>query len=195
MTKKIILKGEKVVLRPLSLADAPRFCKWLKDREVTKYLSIYDQAPPSLKEERDWIAGTNRNKRNLVLAIDTIEGVHVGVVSLRMSPNLKDVAEYGISIGDKKYWGQGYGTEAGQLIIDYGFKKMKLHRIHLNFIAYNFRGAKSYQKLGFKNEGIFREHIYRDGYWHDQVHMGLLKKDYLSAGRQDLKKNKIKSYG
>ncbi|NUM25464.1 MAG: GNAT family N-acetyltransferase [Candidatus Buchananbacteria bacterium] len=180
MAKKFILKGKKVVLRPLSLDDAPRFCQWLKDREVTKYLSIYDQAPPTLKEEREWIRETNRNKRNLVLAIDTIEGVHVGVVSLRVPKNTVGIAEYGISIGDKKYWGQGCGTEAGKLIVDYGFKKLKLHRIHLNFIAYNFRGQKSYEKIGFKQEGIFRQHIYREGYWHDQIHMGLLREEYLN---------------
>ena len=62
---------------------------------------------------------------------------------------------------------------------DYGFKKLKLHRIYLRFIAYNIRGQKSYQKVGFKIEGRARNHYFRDGYFHDQIQMGLLRDEWL----------------
>ncbi|MDX9892894.1 MAG: GNAT family protein [Patescibacteria group bacterium] len=187
MSKKIILKGKKVILRPLSLTDAPRFCQWLKDREVTKFLSIHDQPPPSLQEERDWIRRTKTHKQNVVLAIDTIDGQHIGAISLRFSLGEDKVANYGISIGDQRYWGQGYGTEAGELMIEYGFKKLRLHRIHLECIAYNIRGIKSYQKLGFKIEGRLRDQIWRDGYWHDQIHMGILEQEYFNKSKSKKK--------
>lgn len=173
------LKGSKVLLRPLSLTDAPRFCKWLKDEEVVKFLSMYGYPAPSLKEERQWIKARQQDKNSITFAIDTVEGIHIGSVSLRDVKSESKHALFGIVIGDKKYWGQGYGTEAGKLIVDYGFKKLKLHRIYLNYIAYNIRGGKSYEKIGFKQEGIFRQHIYRNGYYHDQIWMGILKNDYL----------------
>jgi len=175
---KIILKGKKVILRPLSLKDAPRFCKWLNDREMTKFLSVYDAPPPGLKEEKEWIQEAQRTKKDLRLAIDTIDGVHIGTTSLRGIDNPSKRAEFGITIGDKKYWGQGYGTEACKLIVDYGFKKLKLHRIHLTCIVYNIRGKKSYEKVGFKVEGRMREHILRDNAWHDEIHMGLLRSEW-----------------
>lgn len=179
MNKKVILKGKKVVLRPLSLKDAGRFCRWLADREVTKFLSMYDQAPISIKEEMEWIRKSNRDKSNFRLAIDTIDGRHIGTVSLNSIDDFNKNAEYGIFIGDKRYWGQGYGTEAGKLMVDYGFKKLKLHRIYLRYLAYNIRGLKSYLKAGFKSEGRKRQHIFRDGFWHDEVLMGILREEYL----------------
>jgi RimJ/RimL family protein N-acetyltransferase len=187
MSQRIVLKGKKVVLRPLSIKDAPRFCRWLKDREVTKFLSIYNQAPPTLEEEKDWVKRAQKDKNNFRLAIDTIAGKHIGNVSLQGIDRGDKRAAFGILIGDKKYWGQGYGTEAGKLMVDYGFKKLKLHRIHLTCIAYNIRGKKSYEKIGFKIEGRLREHLFRDGCWHDEIHMGILADEYL--------KNKEKKYG
>lgn len=176
---EIILKGKKVILRPLSLKDALRFCKWLKDREVVKFLTMYDQAPPSLKEEQEWISQRQKDKNGVTFAIDTIDGTHIGSISLRNTKSKSKHALFGIVIGNKKYWGQGYGTEAGKLIVDYGFRKLKLHKIYLNIIAYNIRGEKSYKKIGFKREGVFREHILRDGVFHDKIWMAILRDDYL----------------
>ena len=179
MLKKVIIKGRSVVLRPLSLKDAPWFCRWLKDREVTKFLAIYELPPPALKEEIEWIKEARRDKNNFRLAIDTIDGVHIGSIALNKIDRFTKRAEFGIFIGDKKYHGQGLGTEAGQLIINYGFRKLKLHRIFLRFVAYNFRGRRSYEKLGFELEGIQRQHVFRNGHWHDQYLMGILAEEWL----------------
>ena len=179
MSKKIILKGKKVILRPFVLKDAERFCQWLADREVTKFLGVYyDDPPPTLAEEKSWVKRARQDQNNFRLAINTIEGVHVGSVGLNKIDRFNQHAEFGIFIGDKKYWGQGLGTEACKLIVDYGFKKMKLHRIFLRHIAFNIRGHKSYWKVGFKEEGRLRQHIFRDGYFHDQILMGILREEW-----------------
>ena len=191
---KIILKGEKVILRPLSLKDAPDYCRWLADPEVTKFLSFYEKKPPTLKEEREWISEAKLDKSKLNFAIDAVDGEHIGTVSFASIDRYARKAEFGIFIGDKKYWGQGCGTEACRLIVEYGFRKMKLHRIYLRHIAYNIRGHKAYTKVGFKVEGCLRDHVYRDGYWHDEIRMSMLKNEYLPAGRQGLNNNK-KKYG
>ena len=191
---KIILKGEKVILRPLSLKDAPNFCKWLADLEVTVFLATYEKTPPTLKEEREWIKETKRDKSKINFSIDSVEGDHIGTVSLSSIDNYAKRAEFGIFIGDKKYWGQGCGTEACKLIVDYGFRKMKLHRIYLRCVAYNIRGEKAYSKAGFKVEGRLRDHLYRDKNWHDEIRMSILKNEYLLASRQGLNNNK-KKYG
>ena len=163
----------------MKVGDAANFCKWLGDSEVTKFLSAYYLPKPSLAEEKDWIKKSRRSKSNLHFSLDTIDGTHIGSASLKSIDKFNKHAEFGIMIGDKKFWGQGCGTEAGQLLIDYGFKKLKLHRIYLYLIAYNIRGLKSYQKLGFKVEGRFRQHWFIDGYFHDRIVMGMLREEYL----------------
>ena len=175
------LKGKFVTLRPLSVSDAPRFCKWLADPEVTKFLSFHGLPPPTLREEREWLTDARVDKKFVRFAIDTADGIHIGSISLRRKDGTGKTAEYGIVIGDKRYWGQGYGTEAGKLLIDYGFKKLKLHRIYLRYIAFNIRGGKSYKKIGFKHEGRLRQHTFRNGYWHDEIWMGMLRSEYKSS--------------
>ena len=135
-----------------------------------------------MKEEKEWIRKSRRSKDKFNFAIDAADGQHIGSISLRLCGRFGKVAEYGIFIGHKKYHGQGLGTEAGRLIIDYGFRKLKLHRIFLRFIAYNFRGKRSYEKLGFSQEGIQRQHVFRNGHWHDQYLMGILAEEYLKKG-------------
>lgn len=176
----IILKGKKVILRPLSLSDAPNFCKWVSDPEVTQFLSVHDMPKPSLKEEREWIKKAKLGKnRNLNLAVDTVDGIHIGSISLKKIDQFNKNAEFGIMIGHKKYWGQGCGTEATKLLVEYGFKKLKLHRIYLFYIAFNDRAGNAYKRVGFKTEGKMRDHIYRNGHFHDYIQMGILKNEYL----------------
>ena len=186
MNNKVILKGKKVILRPLSLKDAPRFCAWLKDTEVTKFLGIHHLKSPSLAEEREWIKEAKRSKDNINLSIDTVEGEHIGSIGLKNVTKFHSHAELGIMIGNKKYWGQGCGTEATDLLINYAFRKLKLHRVYLYLVAFNTRAERSYKRVGFKREGVMREHWKVDSHFHDKIVMGVLREEYL----RKLKSNK-----
>lgn len=166
------------------MKDAPDYCRWLADREVTKFLSIYENKPPTRREERAWIKEAKKDKTRICLAINTTEGKHIGSVSLMKIDYFSKRAEYGIFIGDRRYHGQGYGTEAGKLLVDYGFKRLKLYRICLRLIGYNVRGQRSYEKIGFKIEGRLRDHVYRDGCYHDEILMGILRNEYLKNDRK-----------
>jgi len=182
MNNKIILKGKLVTLRPLSLKDAPNFCRWLSDPELTEFLTRWRHfGPPSLSEERNWIKKNKEISHDANFSIDAADGAHIGSVSLKNIDRLDKNAEFGIFIGDKKYWGQGCGTEAGRLIINYGFKKLKLRLIYLRYIAFNIRGEKSYKKLGFKPAGRIRRLLELDGFFHDQCWMDLLKEEFYNT--------------
>lgn len=84
----------------------------------------------------------------------------------------------GIVIGDKNLWGHGYGNEATKLILEYGFKHLKLHRIQLMVLDFNKRAQHLYKKLGFVVEGIQREARLVNGEWHDVILMGILEKEF-----------------
>ncbi len=179
-----VIKGKSVILRPLSLKDAPNFCFWLSDMEVTKFLGMYEAKSPSLKEEKEWIKKKQKSKKDVVFSIVADGSIHIGTVSLIKIDKFNKKAEFGIMVGDKKYWGQGYGTEAGRLMVDYGFRKLKLNRIYLRYIAYNIRGEKSYKKIGFRPEGKSRQNIFRDSYFHDEFMMGILRSEWLKENKK-----------
>jgi RimJ/RimL family protein N-acetyltransferase len=171
------LKGKKVILRKIQLGDARRFVKWFNDPEVNKFMFIREL---TLAKEKKYILDriAGKVKDTLHFCIETVEGMHIGSVALESIQTRNKNATFGIIIGDKNYWGKGYGEEASRLIIDHGFKKLKLHRIELDVYSYNKRAIKLYQKLGFKKEAVKREHNFYNGKFYDTIIMGLLKREW-----------------
>lgn len=171
----MIIKGKNIILRPIVIADAPRFVRWLSDSEVNKFTS---RRKIPLRNELKWIRGLKKDKSEKVFAIDTKDRIHIGSVGIYLDKQDKG-AKFGILIGDKHYWNKGLGTEATKLILDYGFKKLQVHRIQLAVYSYNKRAIAIYKKLGFRLEGINREGIFYHGKFYNEYHMGLLQREWL----------------
>jgi RimJ/RimL family protein N-acetyltransferase len=87
-------------------------------------------------------------------------------------------ALYHITIGEPDTWGNGYGTEATQLMVDHAFGSLGLHRVSLYVFEFNERAIKAYQRSGFVIEGRARESIWRDGRWWDELAMSVLESDW-----------------
>ncbi len=187
------LYDDTVVLRPLERDDVPRLLGWINDQAVLHYLKV--RGMMTAEQEEDWVERIRESTTDLVLGIERKEDRRfVGVVGLHGVKQIDRHAEYGIMLGDRKCWGQGLGTAAGRLILDYGFNRMNLHRILLQVLAFNPRGEKSYEKLGFVHEGRMREHEWKDGEYHDMVFMGLLREEFNERW-VDWRKEQRKRYG
>jgi RimJ/RimL family protein N-acetyltransferase len=83
-----------------------------------------------------------------------------------------------ISIGEADAWGQGYGTEATQMMLELAFERIGLHRVGLSVFSFNERAIRSYRKAGFRLEGRAREAIVRDGEPFDELGMGILASEW-----------------
>lgn len=171
------LPGTRVTLRPLRVSDAPTFCRWLNNPEVTRFLARHKQ-PPTLREERVYLGQQQRRRDHAQWGIEIDSRTFIGTVGMDRIDRENRQATYGIFIGEPRYWGKGYGTEAGQLAVSYGFRRLGLHRIMLYVFDNNPRGLKSYRKLGFRVEGRLREHRYRAGAYHDLMVMGMLRSEF-----------------
>jgi RimJ/RimL family protein N-acetyltransferase len=84
----------------------------------------------------------------------------------------------GIVIGDKSQWGKGYGTDAMRVLMRLAFDKMNLHRLALHVFDYNTRAIASYEKCGFKREGVLRGDHFARGKYHDTILMAILESEY-----------------
>lgn len=172
----MILKGQKTILRPIKMTDAPFFVKWLRDPEVTQFINA---RRITVKKEKEWIANIPKKKQEKNFSIETHDKVLIGNAVLRISKKSEDnFAEFGIMIGDKRYWNQGYGTDVVKTIVKYGFEILKLHRIQLSVAAFNPRALRVYRKIGFKPEGRKREHIFHKGKFKDSLQMGILDREW-----------------
>ena len=178
-----MIVGERVRLRPIEREDLPRFVEWFSDPEVRRYLSMV--LPFSLAQEERWFEALldRLEERTLVaLTIETLDGVHIGNIGLHNIDWKDRHAELGIAIGEKEYWGRGYGTDAIHTILRVAFHDMNLHRVFLRVHADNARGIRCYQKVGFQMEGTLRESVFQQGAYHDMLVMGILTTEFQADG-------------
>jgi len=185
----VFLRGENVVLRPLGKSDLPRLLRWINDPEVRYFLEAF--MPMHEGEEEEWLESLSKRKPNdLVLAIETKEGEHIGNIGLHRISWRDRTAVTGALIGEKEYWGKGLGTEAKMLLLDYAFNTLNLRKICSQVLAFNGRSIAYSKKCGYVEEGTFRAHIFRNGEYHDLVNLAVFKKDFERARAEWQEKQK-----
>jgi len=171
-----ILEGKKVKLRDLCEEDLPRCLVWLRDRGVTKYLD-FDLINIGLVQETRWLKTMQSSLNDYIFAIEKENGKHIGNIGLHRINWRDKNCMLGIIIGDIEDWNKGYGTDAIKTILKYAVEKLRLHKINLHVYEYNPRAIRTYEKCGFKKEGLLREgHYYNEKYW-DVIVMGILDRD------------------
>lgn len=98
-----------------------------------------------------------------------------------MIENLQSMHREGwisIGLGEREYWGRGFGTEAMRLALRYAFQELNLHKVALNVFDYNERAVRSYEKAGFRHEGRVKEAVLREGQRWDLLYMGILRQEW-----------------
>ena len=172
----VFLNGKRVVLRPLLKIDIPRLLRWTNDPEVRKYVLRY--LPVMEAHEDLWFEALSKDKENIVLMI-VVDNVAIGTMGIHRI-NWKDgVATTGAIIGEKEYWGNGYGSEAKMILLNYAFNTLNLRKICSTVIAFNERSYHYNLKCGYLVEGRLKEHMYKDGAYWDEILMAVFKKDWL----------------
>ena len=168
------LVGEKIYLRGLERDDlAGDYFQWLNDYVVTRYLES-GRMPNTVEAMERYYAATANSPNDVFCAIIEKEtDRHIGTVKLGSIDWLHRSAEFGIMVGAKDRWGRGYGTEATRLILDYGFRRLNLHKVILGVAADNIAAIRSYEKVGFQREGLIKQLLFIDGEYRDKVIMGI----------------------
>jgi RimJ/RimL family protein N-acetyltransferase len=174
-----MIRGEKVRLRALDEDDLELWWRWCNDWEVGRWM--INRYPSPKSDERDDIREMMKSEPDhKVFAIETHEGDLIGGCDLTHISWEDRRAQLGLAIGEKGYWGKGYGTDATWTLVRFGFEEMNLNRVQLFVYADNVRAIRCYEKLGFVHEGVLRCNVYRDGEYIDAVAMSMLREEYLA---------------
>ncbi|MBD3184289.1 GNAT family N-acetyltransferase [Candidatus Poribacteria bacterium] len=178
------LIGEKIYLRPVDMEDIDNFVEWLNDPEVRQYLSLV--SPFNKTREKDFIDDLYKDERKTVLGIVMKEDDRlIGNIGLSKVSLSNRNCCLGIVIGDKSCWSQGCGTEALKLMLGYAFDQLNLHRVYLTVLDFNSRAIRAYEKAGFKKEGTYRKHMYKNGKYCDLYYMGILKDEWRKMNHEN----------
>lgn len=174
-----MLKGDKVILRDMRREDLRRLWEFNNDVEF-ELLGGGDIWEPQTFErlEAAFEESIRRGGRNGADFAIEADGVFIGRCGLFDFNPATQSAQLGIGIGDRNYWGKGYGRDALQVLLSYGFRLRNLRRIWLNVNSDNERAVRSYKAVGFVEEGRQRQHVWSNGRYIDLVCMGLLREEW-----------------
>ena len=147
------LTGQKVRLRPRRLEDAADQYRWRCDEEICRL----DASVPTSFAFGEFVDRYSIELEypglTCTLAIDTLEGKHIGECSLFNFDFLGNAAEFGIVIGEKDFWGVGHGTDAVEVLLHDIFATSELNRLVLRTLDWNARAQRCFEKCGFTVSG------------------------------------------
>lgn len=179
MLQNGLLRGDRVQLTAVNKGDLPTIAGWWAD---TDFLRLYDSLPafPQTAEQlTKRLADSEQGKTNFLMGIRPLNDEKLlGLIELDGIIWPHGTSAVSIAIGEQAERGQGYGCEAMGLILDFAFYELNLHRVFLTVFSYNLAAIAMYEKLGFRQEGIYREHLQRDGQRFDMLLFGMLRTEW-----------------
>ena len=176
--KKLI--GDNIYLSPISLDDVEEYAEMVNDIKVSvglgylSYTNIID-----FESEKEFLISVKKEKRFAVRLLENDE--LLGNVGFKSVGEIHRTAEMGIMLGNPKYQRKGYGMEAINLLLDYGFSFLNLRNISLNVFEYNEVAYNLYKKIGFKEAGRLRKAAEIMGKTYDVIIMDMLKEEFQSV--------------
>lgn len=177
MLEKPVLIGSRVILRPITAADAPAMFASLSDEEGRRLTGTQKSFTfEQVQEHCQRVVGAD-DRVDLAITLKD-GGDYVGEAVLKDIDGVNRTAGFRIALAGQVHFGKGYGTEATRLLIDHGMRTLRLHRIELEVYDFNPRAQRVYEKVGFVREGVRRDVLLWDGVYHSAIVMGLLEHEY-----------------
>jgi RimJ/RimL family protein N-acetyltransferase len=176
-----VLTGKQVVLRELRTSDAAALFAMLTTEEVARFIS----PPPTTVEgfER-FIEWTQQQRRRGVYACFavTLRGFDtaIGIFQVHQVESGFQTAEWGFAIGSP-FWGTGVFQESAQLMLEFVFDTIEVHRLEARAAVQNGRGNGALRKAGAVREAILRQSLLRNGRYLDQVLYSILDADWRAS--------------
>ncbi len=179
------LNTERLLLRNITPEDADFFLAVFSNPVVNKYL--YDEEPiQSLDEAMKWIDLYNSEipDHNRWVIIDKETSLRLGTCGFHNWDKRNNRIEIGYDLLPE-YWGKGYMREALTKAIDLVVNTMNIHRIYALTHTENARSIKILEKLGFKKEGLLKDHYFFRGKYYDHFLYSLIKREFESNHHDD----------
>ncbi|MCQ6557596.1 GNAT family N-acetyltransferase [Paenibacillus mendelii] len=175
-------EGKKVRLRAIVPGDWIKFHENDQDSEGAR-LSDAIHFPRSDEGTKSWAelqAVKGADGDNIMLAIETLDGTHVGSINSHSCDPRNGTFKYGVAVF-RAHWRNGYASDAVKILLRYFFGELRYEKVTIHIYAFNESSIRLHERLGFKQEGRLRNMIYTNGEPCDEIIMGLLKGEFLQG--------------
>lgn len=171
------LTGERVELRRHRRENYGLYARWYGDHEIW-HLTSWASAPLGPRAVERLFDDRALSPTDESFAIHLLgQEEPIGVVSLTNIDGSKGSAELSVIVGHPEDRHRGYGAEAIDLLVGYGFEELGLRSVGLSVFEFNEGATSTYEKLGFRREGRIRDAVRRDGKYHDAILMRITISD------------------
>lgn len=171
------IESERIYLSPLTIEDAEMYTKWMNDRKVTDGIASTSRLTNSITEKA-WVEKIMESGEYTFGIVLKENDELIGNCGIMDFNPIKGTGTLGIFIGEEENRNKGYGSEALEMLLNYGFNQLRCHNIDLGVFSFNERAINCYKKIGFKEYGRRKECYFLDGKWHDEIKMEILETDY-----------------
>ncbi|MGR7920567.1 UDP-4-amino-4,6-dideoxy-N-acetyl-beta-L-altrosamine N-acetyltransferase [Zobellella denitrificans] len=167
-------------LRAMTAGDLKQVLSWRNHPDVRRHM--FTKHIITLEEHTRWFESVSENVKKHLLIYEQ-DKTALGFVHINETAR-DGVADWGFYVAPEAP--KGVGTLLGQAAIEYAFITQQLHKLCGEVLAYNERSIALHLKLGFKQEGVFREEYFDGQHYHDVVCFGLLTRDWKSNQHRGL---------
>ena len=178
----MILNGTIAILRPITIDDAEITLGWRQSNRA----KLLQRGAQTIEEQGAWIAAKLKtNEFNLIIEY---KGKPVGMIALHDINHIHKTVQMGrFLIGEEGYVGKApVAFESELMLSDYVFNVLKMHKIYGDVMADNYGMLKTRFYLGYKQDGVLRDHYLYDGVYKDTVAVSILEDEYRTKCRPRL---------
>jgi RimJ/RimL family protein N-acetyltransferase len=175
------LIGNSVYLRPVEISDASLIQRWHNDPDLRKFARCGGLPVTLVSESKDIMNARDSKDDAYFMVVKKSGNQPIGFIRVNWLTNPSRNVWLRMVIGDKKSWGKHYARNALQLVLDWLFSELNVHRVSLETYATNKRAVKFFKKVGFKQEGVAREAHFSDGNFFNIICFGLLKREFKNS--------------
>ncbi len=173
-----VLTGQRVMLRELRSSDAASLLALLTTEEVSRFIS---RPPTTVDGFERFIAWTQRQRAagGYACYAVTLQGYDtaIGIFQLRETEPGFETAEWGFAIGSP-FWGTGVFQESADLVLEFAFDTVGVHRLEARAAVLNGRGNGALLKTGAVQECVLRQSFFCKGRYLDQTLFSILEDDW-----------------
>ena len=163
--------------RTITTDDLSMILTWRTDPGITQYM--YTDVEYDLEKQRQWFRGISSDSRRLDWIIN-VDGEDVGLVSILRIDPVHQRCEWAYYLASPSVRGKGVGKNVELNVLAYVFETLKLNKLCCEVFAFNELVIKIHEKYGSRVEGNRRQHILKNGQFHDVVEMGILRSEWES---------------
>jgi UDP-4-amino-4,6-dideoxy-N-acetyl-beta-L-altrosamine N-acetyltransferase len=167
-----------IKLRERTFDDDPLIVAWRNDSTGC----FFSDEDITLASHRHWFENQRWGTTQFYFIAES-DGAPVGTVSLYNVNSVHLRGEYGRLLVDYKRRGEGLGYETMTALLAFAFQDLGLNRVYGDVLRRNTAAISLTKRLGFIQEGVFREHVNKEGHFLDVVRVGILREEWQEDGK------------